>query len=95
MQNDDLVPEGSFGVDSSYLRNSQVERRQIVINIGLNRYFAVRIKGGFGARLDLNRGADIIRLRRRRRILDQKRLLVGICVVYFHPCRACIKTGGL
>jgi hypothetical protein len=49
VQDDDLVPEGSFGIDGPYGRNGQIERRQIIVDIGLDRHFAVRIKGGFGA----------------------------------------------
>ena len=43
MEDDDLVPERAFGIDRSHGRDGQVEHWQIIIDIGLDRYFAVRI----------------------------------------------------
>jgi len=95
VENDDLVPEGTFGIDRPHSRHGQLKRRQIIVDIGFDRHFAVRVERGFRARLDLDRRPHVIRSWRRSGIPDQQRLAVGISIVGFHPCRAGIETGDL
>ena len=50
-EDDNLVPEGAFGIDRPHSRHGQVKRRQIIVDIGFNRHFAVRVERGFRARI--------------------------------------------